>query len=39
VNLGYPRPVAEKTLAGVMKGGNGASFDAIFRQALAALSK
>jgi Holliday junction DNA helicase RuvA len=39
VNLGYQRPVAEKALAGVAKNGSGASFDAMFRQALGLLSK
>ncbi len=43
VNLGYQRAVAEKTLAGVVKNGAGkdvpASFDAMFREALAGLSK
>jgi Holliday junction DNA helicase RuvA len=44
VNLGYQRAAAEKALANVVKGGTGkgekpASFDALFREALAALSK
>ncbi len=36
VNLGYQRTAAEKTLASVSKNGQ---FDAMFREALAALSK
>jgi Holliday junction DNA helicase RuvA len=41
VNLGYQRPAAEKALASVTKGGAGrsGSFDAMFREALAGLSK
>jgi Holliday junction DNA helicase RuvA len=43
LNLGYQRPAAEKALAGAMKNGTLAgkpgSFDAIFREALAGLSK
>ena len=39
VNLGYQRPAAEKALASVTKNGKAASFDALFREALAALSK
>ena len=39
VNLGYQRAAAEKALASVVKNGNGGSFDALFREALAALSK
>jgi Holliday junction DNA helicase RuvA len=44
VNLGYQRAAAEKALAnavkiGVGKGERGGSFDALFRGALAALSK
>lgn len=44
VNLGYQRPVAEKALASVVKNGAGngesaRSFDALFREVLAALSK
>jgi Holliday junction DNA helicase RuvA len=39
VNLGYQRPAAEKALAVVTKSGKAASFDAMFRDALAALSK
>lgn len=39
VNLGYQRAAAEKSLAAVMKGGKSGSFDTMFREALAALSK
>ncbi len=44
VNLGYQRSAAEKAMAGVVKTGVGkndkpGSFDAMFREALAALSK
>jgi Holliday junction DNA helicase RuvA len=44
VNLGYQRPAAEKALAsavknGASKGEKSGSFDALFRDALAALSK
>ena len=44
VNLGYQRAAAEKALAGVVKNGVGkgeksASFDAMFREALAGLSR
>jgi holliday junction DNA helicase RuvA len=40
VNLGYQRPAAEKALAGVLKNsGKSGSFDSMFRQALAGLSK
>jgi Holliday junction DNA helicase RuvA len=39
VNLGYQRAVAEKALELSVKGGKGGSFDALFRSALAALSK
>jgi holliday junction DNA helicase RuvA len=39
VNLGYQRAAAEKAVAAAMKGHTGASFDALFREALAALSK
>jgi Holliday junction DNA helicase RuvA len=38
-NLGYPRPAAEKAVAAAAKGGQGASFDAVFREALGVLSK
>jgi holliday junction DNA helicase RuvA len=39
VNLGYQRPVAEKALATAAKNGKGASFDGLFREALAVLAK
>jgi Holliday junction DNA helicase RuvA len=39
VNLGYQRSTAERAVAAAMRGGNGASFDALFRDSLAALSK
>jgi Holliday junction DNA helicase RuvA len=39
VNLGYQRAAAEKSLAAVVKGGKSGSFDTMFREALAALSK
>jgi Holliday junction DNA helicase RuvA len=44
VNLGYQRAAAERALAGVVKSGVGkneksGSFDAMFREALAGLSK
>lgn len=39
VNLGYQRSAAEKALAVAAKNGKGGSFDAMFRDALAALSK
>jgi Holliday junction DNA helicase RuvA len=44
VNLGYQRPAAEKALQNVIKNGTGkneksGSFDAMFREALAGLSK
>ena len=39
INLGYQRSVAEKALAAVVKNGKSGSFDAMFRQALAGLSK
>jgi Holliday junction DNA helicase RuvA len=43
VNLGYQRAIAEKALASAVKNGAGhgepGSFDAMFREALAALSK
>ncbi len=38
VNLGYPRPATERALA-IAKNGKGTSFDALFREALAILSK
>lgn len=39
VNLGYQRPAAEKALALATKNGKAGSFDAMFRDALAQLSK
>lgn len=39
VNLGYQRPAAEKAVTVLSKGGKSASFDAMFREALAALSR
>jgi Holliday junction DNA helicase RuvA len=39
VNLGYQRPAAEKALAVATKNSKAASFDALFREALGALSK
>jgi holliday junction DNA helicase RuvA len=39
VNLGYQRAAAEKALELSVKSGKGGSFDALFRSALAALSK
>jgi Holliday junction DNA helicase RuvA len=39
VNLGYQRPAAERALATITKNGQGASFEALFREALGALSK
>jgi Holliday junction DNA helicase RuvA len=39
VNLGYQRPLAEKALASAVKNGTSGSFDAMFREALAGLSK
>jgi Holliday junction DNA helicase RuvA len=39
LNLGYQRAAAEKALAVVTKNGKAASFDAMFRDALAALSQ
>jgi len=38
VNLGYQRPAAERAL-GKVSNGNQQSFEALFREALAALSK
>jgi Holliday junction resolvasome RuvABC DNA-binding subunit len=38
-NLGYQRPLAEKAVATVIKSGAGKEFDAMFREALALLSK
>jgi holliday junction DNA helicase RuvA len=39
LNLGYQRPAAEKALAVAAKNGKTGSFDALFRDALAGLSK
>jgi holliday junction DNA helicase RuvA len=39
VNLGYQRAAAEKSLAAVVRNGKSGSFDAMFREVLAALSK
>ncbi|HEY1263334.1 MAG TPA: Holliday junction branch migration protein RuvA [Terriglobales bacterium] len=39
VNLGYQRAVAERALASTAKNGDSQSFDSMFRQALASLSK
>jgi holliday junction DNA helicase RuvA len=39
VNLGYQRAAAEKVIASAVKNGKSASFDAMFREALAGLSK
>jgi Holliday junction DNA helicase RuvA len=39
LNLGYQRPVAEKALASLAKNGRDVPFDAMFREALARLSK
>jgi holliday junction DNA helicase RuvA len=39
VNLGYQRAAAEKALTVATKNGKGGSFDALFREAMAALSK
>jgi len=39
VNLGYQRAAAEKALSVATKNGKGGSFDAMFRDAMAALSK
>ena len=39
LNLGYPRAAAEKVLTIVTKNGKAGSFEAMFREALAALSK
>jgi holliday junction DNA helicase RuvA len=38
-NLGYQRAAAEKALAAVSKNGKDGSFEAVFREALAVLSK
>jgi Holliday junction DNA helicase RuvA len=39
MNLGYQRAVAEKALAAVVRHNKGGPFDAMFREALSALSK
>jgi holliday junction DNA helicase RuvA len=39
LNLGYQRAAAEKSLSGAMKAGHSDSFDLLFREALAGLSK
>jgi len=39
MNLGYGRPAAERALAAAARIGKSSSFDALFREALAALSK
>jgi holliday junction DNA helicase RuvA len=39
MNLGYQRSAAEKALAAASKNGKPASFEAMFREALAALSR
>ena len=39
INLGYQRAAAERALASVAKNGQGSSFEVIFRQTLAVLSK
>jgi len=39
MNLGYQRPAAEKAVAAAAKNSKGGSFEATFREALAALSK
>jgi Holliday junction DNA helicase RuvA len=39
INLGYQRAAAEKALAAVSKSGKPGPFDALFREALAVLSK
>ncbi len=39
MNLGYQRAAAEKALASAAKNGKSGSFDAMFREALAGLSK
>jgi holliday junction DNA helicase RuvA len=38
-NLGYQRPLAEKAVATVIRNGTAKEFDAMFREALALLSK
>jgi holliday junction DNA helicase RuvA len=39
LNLGYARPLAERAVSAAAKNGGAASFDALFRNALASLSK
>ncbi len=39
MNLGYQRPIAEKALSIAKRNAGTSSFDALFREALAALSK
>ena len=39
MNLGYARPTAERALSAAAHNGKSSSFDALFRDALAALSK
>jgi len=39
INLGYQKQAAEKALASAAKNGKSASFDSLFRESLAALSK
>ena len=39
LNLGYARPLAERAVTAAAKNGGAASFDALFRNALAALAK
>ncbi len=39
VNLGYQRAAAERALASVTKNGKGGSFEVMFREALAGLSR
>jgi Holliday junction DNA helicase RuvA len=39
LNLGYQRPAAAKALASATRNGKGGSFDALFRDSLAALSR
>jgi holliday junction DNA helicase RuvA len=39
LNLGYQRPAAEKALAAATRNGKGRSFDSLFRDSLAMLSK
>jgi Holliday junction DNA helicase RuvA len=39
MNLGYGRPAAERALSAAARNGKSSSFDTLFREALAALSK